>query len=58
MAHYIHDTPHIGKALDDPSRLTHIDHNIVPFNRLDTDRTNDHHQIWICHDIGDGTYEG
>jgi hypothetical protein len=53
MAHYIHDTPHIGKALDDPSRLTHIDHNIVPFNCI-----NDHHQLWIGHDMGNDAYDG
>lgn len=34
LAHYIHNTPHIGHVLSQPERLQMLEHGIIPDNRI------------------------
>ncbi len=51
LAHYIHNTPHIGAIIDQPERLGLLEHGIIPGNRIFTDiAASGTEQLWIGHD--------
>lgn len=58
LAHYIHNTPHIGMIISQPERLQMLEHGLIPDNRVYTNATSDGpEQLWIGHDAKKG-YEG
>jgi hypothetical protein len=58
LAHYIHNTPHIGMIISQLERLQMLEHGLIPDNRIYTHATsNISEQLWIGHDAKKG-YEG
>lgn len=58
LAHYIHNTPHIGMIISQPERLQMLEHGLIPDNRVYIHTTSSTpNQLWIGHDAKKG-YEG
>ena len=58
LAHYIHNTPHIGMIINQPERLQMLEHGLIPDNRVYKNTTSGlPEQLWIGHDANK-SYEG